>query len=348
MAGAAFATSTEQARVFPITYGIKSSDVPTPFANTQLLNGADAADMQKLVDELLTRFGKDFAPKDWQRVGANKDKFVSDTLGRVTNILLKLPLVITEASVQEWLGRLDDLRREERFSETEVMENWLDVAFGRDAEDKQRPLDLRVHRRLGELYGVAGRASDAARQFELARKLAPRDIFRLGQAYLDLKDDAKVRGIVAEIEALDKTAFERDAEKAALKTRWRQQAGDLNGAREILALAFQNIPSSYYLGDRLGQVLVALGEVDQAKQVYKQVGRVLRELREQNVWTHATALTAALVCDDQSGVRQSLERLRELRPSRGEIESIERGVASVLDKLKRDPAILAELRGMEA
>jgi tetratricopeptide (TPR) repeat protein len=352
VAGAAFATSTEQARVFPITYGIKSTDVPTPFANTQLLNGTDAADMQKLVDELLTptRFGKDFGPKDWQRVGANKEKFVNDYLGLVGPILLKLPLVITEASVQEWLGRLDDLRKEQRFSETEVMENWLDAAFGRDTQDKQRPLDLRIHRQLGELYGLAGRGSDAARQFELARQLAPRDIFllrRLGQAYLDQKDNAKTGNVLAEIEALDKTAFERNAENAALKARWRQQTGDLNGARDTLALAFQNVPSSYYLGDRLGQVLIQLGEVDKAKDVYKQVGRVLRELREQNVWTYATAITAALVCDDRDGARQSLDKLRELRPSRGQLDSIERGVSNLLDKLKGDPTILAELRGME-
>ena len=39
--------------------------------------------MQKIVDELLARFGKDFAPKDWQRVGANKEKFVGNYIGRV-------------------------------------------------------------------------------------------------------------------------------------------------------------------------------------------------------------------------------------------------------------------------
>src|SRR5262249_30174529 len=41
VAGAAFATSAEpaQARVFPLTFGIKASDVPTPFARTQLLVG---------------------------------------------------------------------------------------------------------------------------------------------------------------------------------------------------------------------------------------------------------------------------------------------------------------------
>ncbi len=350
VAGAAFATSTEQARVLPVTYGIKSAEVPTPFANTQLVNGANSADMQKIVDELLARFGKDFAPKDWQRVGANKEKFVGNYIGRVNSILLKLPLVVTEAAVEEWLGRLDELRSEERFSETEVLENWLDVAFGRDAQDKQRPLDLRIHRRLGELYRLAGRTLDAARQFELARQLAPRDIFllrRLGQAYLDQKDNTKANGVLSEIEALDKAAFERNAENAALKARLFQQNGNLIGARDTLALAFGNIPQSYYLGDRLGQVLVELGEVDKAKDVYKQVGRVLRELREQNVWTYATALSAALVCNDQKGVRQALDKLHALQPPRGQLETISRGVASLLDKLKGDPAILQELRGME-
>ena len=124
-------------------------------------------------------------------------------------------MLITEAGIQEWLGRLDEIDKESRFSEAAVVENWLDVNFGRDAADRQRPLDVRLHRRLGELYAAGGQAGDAARQFELARQLAPRDIFllrRLGKAYLDQKDLKKAGTILAEIEGLDPTAFERNAE----------------------------------------------------------------------------------------------------------------------------------------
>ena len=50
-------------------------------------------------------------------------------LERVNGVLLRLPLVVTEAGIQEWLARLEDLEREERFSEAPVIEDWLDVAL---------------------------------------------------------------------------------------------------------------------------------------------------------------------------------------------------------------------------
>jgi tetratricopeptide (TPR) repeat protein len=350
VAGAAFATKVAEARVFPITIGIKASEVPTPFARTQVLTGTEKSDVDKLVEELFSRFNKDFAPREMRRFGALQDSAVRDFLKSINFILLKLPLAITEAAVQEWLGRLDELEKADRFSEAGVMENWLDVAFGRDAEDKQRPLDLRVHRRLGELYAGAGRASDAARQFELARQLAPRDIFllrRLGKAYLDQNDGKRTETVLAEIEELDRDAYLHNGENAALKARWCEQSGNLNGARDVLAAAFEKIPSAYYVGDLLGQVLVDLAQIEKAKDVYAQVRRILSKLREHNMWSHATALSAAIVCGDDIGVQQSLKSLREAKPSRGDIDSIERGVSKLLDALHRDKSILDELHGME-
>src|SRR5262249_16371376 len=60
VAGAAFAGSDKERRVVPITFGITSADVPTPFAGTQLLNGASETDVNKLVEDLYERFGKAF------------------------------------------------------------------------------------------------------------------------------------------------------------------------------------------------------------------------------------------------------------------------------------------------
>jgi hypothetical protein len=105
--------------------------------------------MLKLVGELFDRFSEGFTPHETVRFGARQASAVKAYLDRVEPILLRLPLAITEAAVQEWLGRLGELEKESRFSEATVMENWLDVAFGREAEDKQRPLEVRVNRRLG-------------------------------------------------------------------------------------------------------------------------------------------------------------------------------------------------------
>lgn len=350
VAGAAFATAAEKARVFPITYGIKPSDVPTPFARTQLVTGTDESDISKLIDDLSERFRAGFTFQETKKFGAHQEQAVKAYLKTIDAILLKLPHAVTEAGIQEWLARLDDLEREKRLSEAPVLESWLDVAFGREANDKLRPLDVRIHRRFGELYVDGGRPGDAARQFELARQLAPRDIFvlrGLGKAYLDVKDSTKVGSVLADIETLDPMAFERNAENAALKARWYEQNGNLLGARDALAVAYQNVPSSYYLGDRLGQILITLGERGKAKEIYSQILRTLSELREQNVWTHATALSAAIVCDDDAEVNRALDQLRELRPSRGEIESIERGVSKLLQLLESDTRIIDELRQME-
>ena len=251
---------------------------------------------------------------------------------RIEPIMLRLPLTITEAAVQEWLGRLSELEIEQRFSEARVMENWLDVAFGRDREDRQRPFDVRVHRRLGELYASGGQAADAARQLELARQLAPRDIFllrRLGKAYLDLNETDRIGAILEDIEKLDPKAFEDNSENAALKARWCEQRGDLNGARDVLRAAYSRTPDILLYRRWLGRSLVQLG-LSQAREVYGQVRRTLLELREQNVWTSATELSAALILEDDRGVGSALEMLRKLRPSVEELGSIERGLSRFL------------------
>ena len=156
-----------------------------------------------------------------------------------------------------------------------------------------------------------------------------------------------VSAILQDIEGLDPSAFEDNSENAALKARWCEQRGDLNGARDALRAAYSRFPASYYIGDRLGQILVQLDDLDHAREVYRQVRRTLRELREQNVWTSATDLSAALVLEDDAGVNAALEALRERRPSVEDLDSIERGLKPLLKALRRDDAILQKLRHIE-
>jgi tetratricopeptide (TPR) repeat protein len=351
VAGASFAKSPDSSvRVLPLVFGLRSDEVPTPFARTQLIAGTDEPGMVKLVEYLFERFSAGFTPLQMRTFGTRQSEFVRAYLAKIEAILLKLPMAVTEASIQEWVERLDALVGGQRSSEAEVLENWMDVAFGRDAGDRQRPLDLRVHRRLGDLYSRAGRPADAARQFALARQLAPRDIFllrRLGKALLDSTDVKNAGRVIEDIRELDKTAFERNSENAALKARWHEENNDRLGARDVLETAYRNNPT-YYLGDLLGQALVGLGEIPRAKEVYGQVLRTLRDLGETNVWTAATALSAALVREDADTEKQAVETLRRLQPSRGELDTIERGARKLLDGLSRSSEVLAELRGIEA
>jgi tetratricopeptide (TPR) repeat protein len=200
------------------------------------------------------------------------------------------------------------------------------------------------------MYAAADRPGDAARQFELARRLAPRDIFilrRLGKSYLDKDELEQTRAVLETIEALDPRAFETNIENAALKARLHEKSNNLVAARDLLIKALESNPTSYYLGDLLGQALLALGDTERAKETYQRVQTILRDLREQNVWTQATALTAALVCEDEAAAARALREIRDVKPTRGELESIERGVNKVITVLGRGDEVLDSLRSME-
>jgi tetratricopeptide (TPR) repeat protein len=350
VSGAALSISEDEGRVCPLSFGVKAEQVPSPFARLQIVRGTDMQEMQTFVADLHNRFGSGLPPAEAFQVGAKAPGVVSEFIAKISDILLKLPHAVTEAAIQEWLARLDELQKEKRFSETVVIEDWLNVAFGRDSENQQRPLDLRIHRRLGELYATAGQQAAAARQFELGRQLAPRDIFllrRLGKAYLDLDQPAKAGAVLEDMESLDPSAFKRNSENAALKARWYEKSGDVLAARDLLQSVYTANPSAYYLGDRLGQMYLKSDNLERAREIYAQVRNNMRKLREKNVWTHATALTAAIVLNDQSEIRQAIEDLRGASPSVEEMDSIERGVQQVIQIAGGDPGILAALRGIE-
>jgi len=171
VSGAALSISEDEGRVLPITFGLKSDQVPTPFARVQVVNGIEEQDITLFMQDLFTRFGKEFSPKETMQFGIQLAVVVREFIADINQILLKLPHAVTEAAIQEWLARLDELETERRYSEAIVIEDWLDVAFGRDAQSKQRPLDLRIHRRLGQLYATAGQPNAAARQFEAQMKM---------------------------------------------------------------------------------------------------------------------------------------------------------------------------------
>lgn len=349
VAGAAYAKdgSDDNARVIPLTYGLASSDVPTPFARMQVVSGTDEAEMSKLTTDLLERFMDAFSAREMAKFGERRPAEVKAYVAKVDEILLTLPHVVTEAAIQEWLGRLDALPAKSRHGDVLVMENWIDVAFGRDKDDRKRPLDVRIHRRLGDLYAKAGHPIDAERQYNLARRLVPRDIFilrRLGKSCLDQNKMDEARAILDQIFTLDKTAFERNIENAALKARVCTVSNNLEGARDVLAVAFDNTDSQY-LGDLLGQTLVKLGQVDEAKKIYARVSRLLGPPRERDIWGWATALTSAVVCEDEAAKRAALERIVALDATRENRISIERGLEGVVKALGRGDEVLAELRG---
>jgi tetratricopeptide (TPR) repeat protein len=349
VAGAALASDGEGHRKLrPISYRLRGADIPTPFGRDQVTNGLDERDVERLFEDLIQQFASGLSPSALIKTGQQLGPACKTYLAQAIEACRTSPMLVTEAAVQEWLERISSLEAEGRSSETDELHDWLNVAFGRDGGENERPLDLRIHRKLGELYARAGMPERAAREFDLARQLAPRDVYvlrRLGKAYLDQgkgrwEDAGKVIGV---IEELDKTAFVRNAENAALKARWFSDRGAQTEAAAVLKAAFVHNPRSYYLADLLGQAQLLTGLADDARQTYSQVLALIDSMRERNVWAVATGFTASLVTGDEHRQRAFLDELAALSTTSEEAETIQRGVRKVAEAAGIDPHGLAKL-----
>jgi tetratricopeptide (TPR) repeat protein len=334
---------TDLRRVRPLLYGLRSDDVPTTFPTTQVAHGDRREDM----DALLAGLFEDFVgvvPQHMLLEAGRKLPQVLDAYLETVQVALRhAPLAPTEETVQEWCTRLDRLREEDRVSEVQHVHEWMNVAFG-SKDEQPTPIDLRLHRRLGELYLSIREYRKAADQLDLARQLVPRDIFilrALGQAYLGGDQTDAAGEVIDNIERLDPEAFSRNVECGALKGRWLVEQGRRKEAADVYDAALTRNPDSYYLADLLGQVRLELGDQDGARSAYSRALEIIERLSEHNLWVEATAATAAVVTGDEMKALEHLRLVRTLGPTQENLESIERGLRRCQRALNLDEATFA-------
>lgn len=335
---AAVDPATSMQRVIPLTFGLAVTDVPDPMVHMRLqtVAGDNEDAVRKLLNSLVTAL-QDVLPDDqWLPIAQSVPAAVQCWLEGTTEAMRLAPLVPTEAVVAEWLSRFTELADSGRANEVDHLHQWMIVAFGRDGDAAERPLDVRLHRRLGDLYSAADRHDRAASQYLLAHKLAPRDIYTLrflGKAYLDAGRHEEAGKVVDDIDQLDPRASAVNPECAALKGRWLIAVDEAPRARDVYAEALEHNRRSTYLADLLGQVSLKLGDRRGAAAAYRQAAVVIDELAEQNIWTHATAATGAIVSDDADGARRHLVAIAALKPTLGDLATIERGLLDLQGQL---------------
>ncbi|MCX4738118.1 toll/interleukin-1 receptor domain-containing protein [Streptomyces antibioticus] len=319
-------------RVRPLAFQIGMDDIPSPLrsSHAQVARGDQYEDIALLLNEFVSEFSiDDMGRAGIIRAAQNVPAAAKKLLDASSEALRLSPLAPTEQIVNEWCARLDNLAENHRHSEVRQLHEWLLVAFGQDEEKGTKPIDIRIHRRLAQLYMAAAHYEEAAEQFELARRISPRDIFvmrSLGQAYLAQPSYADAARVISEIEKLDPHAFTKNAECAALKGRWYREQGQHTEAHEVYANAFQENPESYYLGNLLATAKLQLGDKNGAAEIYRRTINIIEQLPDRNFWVYATAANAAIVSgDDTSAVRYFAE-IRKENPSEAEIESIEGGL----------------------
>jgi tetratricopeptide (TPR) repeat protein len=335
--GASYATTQRSVRLVPVVFGIQTGDVPGPLAKLQLTDGVAKDDIKKLIKTIFSMFASNLPNEKAMEIGQKMDSCIDAYLQKVGVLMKTMPQIITEATIQEWISRIDGYARAKRYSEATVLENWLDVAFGREEDDKLRPIDARIHQRMGDLYQKAGKVELAIRQFKLACLLSPRDMFLLhglAKAYLDAGNTDRSSSILDEMHRLDSGAFVNNVDNAALRARHYEAIGNKNLAISTLRDAYKNFSSSFYLADRIGQMLLQNSDLNGAKEIYKEVVATLGNGFEYSVWSQATALTGAIVLEDKDMVEKLFAGLMSLKPTRDEVVTIGRGLSNIRSRIR--------------
>lgn len=340
--GAAYAAADGRAQrpLWPLLFRVGPEQLPGPLAamNRQARRGEDPQEVKQLFEDVIDFLhdrGK-LSSADLRQATRRVDDTLSEYLSAIQSALRNLPIAPTEAAIQEWCGRLDHLAARSRFSEVDHLRDWLDIAFGRDEQDRGRPLDARIHRRLGELYLACGKYKQAAEQLRLTWDLAPRDVYvlrRLGEAALKDADLDGTSVYIEEIQRLDRQAFERNADCAALKGKYLRLREDLRSARQVYTAALKQNRDSYYLWDLLGQVALQQDDLPAATEAYQEALSALGRLDERSMWASATSATAALVLGNCDHLRQHLAAFAAARPSLDSARAFEGALVACNDLL---------------
>jgi tetratricopeptide (TPR) repeat protein len=329
-----------------IAYGLTENECPDPLRGDQIILGANLDRVKFLLQRILQTHN---VPKNiFFKAGERMQDVLQRYLKAVRTALLQAPSLVTEANVQDWLERLEELVRSNRLSELKGYQRWMTLAFGRDGEAAGVPIDVRLHRRLGELYLAQKDFARAAEQLGLARRAAPRDIYVLRplvevsikRLLSEQPDTAAATGsedvesLLVAIKDLDQEAFVSSPDAAALYGKYlRRVAKKPESAADVYAAALRASPNSYYLADLLAQTLLELGRGDEAKASYRQAIGIIDRLGEKNVWSQATAATACLALGDAAGVRTRVAAIVELGPvSRAELDTISSGLREVAQR----------------
>ena len=142
---------------------------------------------------------------------------------------------------------------------------------------------------------------------------------------------AEMQSLLAAIEDLDNQAFVSMPDAAALRAKYlRRVANDVPQAIKVLRGAFDANPDSYYLADLMAQAQLEIGDRTEALKTYRKALDYVERFDEKNIWSCATAATAAIALRDSDAARKWMAVMFAIGPpNQSELDAVGRGLREV-------------------
>jgi tetratricopeptide (TPR) repeat protein len=312
------AGDAQDRQVIPIKFLLPGTEEMGPFQSVQVADGLNAENLYELslafqssLRQRLDREGGRDIDRAMSKLEQSCARFVEDA----QEIFRDLPISQRQDLVLEWMARLDANLAKGNPAFVRSARRWINIAFlgAAKADDKETPIDFRLHARLAEGFRQLKEWGRAKEQLMLAQQLSPRDMLvlrELGRAELETnkKDTKPARDVIGRMKSYDPDVLSADEEALMLQVRIFVEAGDWPAAAEVLDKAPDLARESTYVANM--RALAAL-HVDSAntKHYFQDLLERERKGGRRDIWTLGNLVNAALALGDNEAADTYLAEL---------------------------------------
>jgi len=312
--------TAQDRQVIPIKFLLPGSEEMGPFQSVQVADGLNAENLYELSlafqSSLRQRLDRE-SSRDIDRAMSKLEQSCAGFVEDAQKIFRDLPISQRQDLVLEWTARLDTNLAKGNAAFVRSARRWINIAFlgaaKEKADDKQTPIDFRLHVRLAEGFRQLKEWGRAKEQLLLAQQLSPRDMLvlrELGRAELETnkKDTKAARELLSRMKNLDPDVLAADEEALMLQVRIFVEDNDWAAAAEVLDKAPDLARESTYVANMRA---VAALHVDSpnTKRYFQDLLDRERKGGRRDMWTLGNLVNAALALGDTEAADKYLGEL---------------------------------------
>jgi tetratricopeptide (TPR) repeat protein len=312
--------TAQDRQVIPIKFLLPGSEEMGPFQSVQVADGLNAENLYELSlafqSSLRQRLDRE-SSRDIDRAMSKLEQSCAGFVEDAQKIFRDLPISQRQDLVLEWTARLDTNLAKGNAAFVRSARRWINIAFlgaaKEKADDKQTPIDFRLHVRLAEGFRQLKEWGRAKEQLLLAQQLSPRDMLvlrELGRAELETnkKDTKAARELLSRMKNLDPDVLAADEEALMLQVRIFVEDNDWAAAAEVLDRAPDLARESTYVANMRA---VAALHVDSpnTKRYFQDLLDRERKGGRRDMWTLGNLVNAALALGDTEAADKYLGEL---------------------------------------
>ena len=312
--------NAQDRQVIPIKFLLAGNEEMGPFQSVQVADGLNPDNLYELSlafqSSLRQRLDRE-GSRDIDRAMSKLEQSCAGFVEDAEKIFRDLPISQRQDLVLEWTARLDMNLAKGNAAFVRSARRWINIAFlgaaREKADDKQTPIDFRLHVRLAEGFRQLKEWGRAKEQLLLAQQLSPRDMLvlrELGRAELETnkKDTKAARELISRMRNLDPDVLAADEEALMLQVRIFVEDNDWAAAAEVLEKAPDLARESTYVANMRA---VAALHVDSpnTKRYFQDLFDRERQGGRRDIWTLGNLVNAALGLRDNEAADKYLGEL---------------------------------------